>query len=209
MKNIIKINSLYVTDKEVIAQVRVNFFETKIINVKSIELALLLNDQSEWNKIKNLSSEEIKDYLNHTTESMRKNQQNKLIDLLLKISGEHSDKSEVRETRILLNNFFEIDDNNFNVMTESITKEDVIKSQTRKIDVKEIEQNELSNVSDVKIGSPLWIGVGFVLSFLGGLIGLWIGTNYAFGNYDRQTKLLGYVMMFISLIVMAVIKQNF
>jgi hypothetical protein len=61
---------------------------------------------------------------------------------------------------------------------------------------------------EVKTGKTSWILIGFALAFLGGFIGMIIGGNYAFGNFDRKTKLYGYVMLVISIVVVKVITSN-
>ena len=56
---------------------------------------------------------------------------------------------------------------------------------------------------NVKTGSKPWIIIGFVLSILGGItgLGIFIGANYAwFGNYDKETKQLGWAMIVIGAI---------
>ena len=62
--------------------------------------------------------------------------------------------------------------------------------------------------TEVKTAKINWIIIGFALSFLGGIIGLVIGVNYAFGNFDRKTKIYGYMMLIISIIVMKVITNS-
>lgn len=62
--------------------------------------------------------------------------------------------------------------------------------------------------NEVRKGKIIWIIIGFLLAPLGGIIGLIIGSNYAYGNFDRQTKLLGWIMIIISVISMAVITNN-
>ena len=57
----------------------------------------------------------------------------------------------------------------------------------------------------VKKGKTIWIIVGFILAPIGGIGGIIIGSNYAFGNFDRQTKILGYFMLAFSLIMVRVL----
>lgn len=52
-----------------------------------------------------------------------------------------------------------------------------------------------------KKGDPLWITVGFVFALLGGAVGMGFGANYAWGNYDKRTKIIGWVMLVLSFIV--------
>jgi len=54
-----------------------------------------------------------------------------------------------------------------------------------------------------------WIIVGFIFAFLGGFIGMAFGTNYAFGNYDKTTKMLGWIMLIISFIMIKVALESF
>lgn len=56
-------------------------------------------------------------------------------------------------------------------------------------------------------GDPLWIAVGFAFCVIGGIIGIGIGLNYAYGNYDKITKRYGYFMMVLGLVMMNVFRS--
>ncbi len=58
--------------------------------------------------------------------------------------------------------------------------------------------------SNLKVASNGWIIVGFIFAVLGGLIGIAMGINYAFGNYDSTTKNKGWAMMAIGFIMIIV-----
>ena len=50
-------------------------------------------------------------------------------------------------------------------------------------------------------GDALWITIGFVFAILGGVIGTGFGLNYAWGNYDKRTKIIGWIMLVLSVTV--------
>ncbi len=60
------------------------------------------------------------------------------------------------------------------------------------------ETTEIQN--KVKEASTLWIVVGFIFCFLGGLIGIAMGFNYARGNYKKEIKQLGWIMVVIGFV---------
>ncbi len=64
------------------------------------------------------------------------------------------------------------------------------------------------NERELKKGKIGWIITGFVLAPLGGIFGLIIGSIYAFGKYERQTKILGWLMILISIIMMNILKNS-
>ena len=59
----------------------------------------------------------------------------------------------------------------------------------------------------LKKASQGWIIAGFIFSFLGGFLGIAIGFNYAFGNYKKETKKLGWVMAVIGIFSLAIWKS--
>jgi len=54
-----------------------------------------------------------------------------------------------------------------------------------------------------KKANPIWVVVGFIIALLGGYIGMVVGTifgaNYIFGNYDKKTITIGWIMLIVSL----------
>lgn len=62
-------------------------------------------------------------------------------------------------------------------------------------------------ISGLKKASQGWIIAGFIFSFLGGYLGIAIGFNYAFGNYKKETKTLGWVMAIIGIFSLAIWKS--
>lgn len=60
--------------------------------------------------------------------------------------------------------------------------------------------------SNLKVASNGWIIVGFIFAILGGLIGIGMGANYAFGNYDKSTKNKGWTMIVIGVVMIAIWK---
>jgi tetrahydromethanopterin S-methyltransferase subunit F len=70
----------------------------------------------------------------------------------------------------------------------------------------EIITRKFSLPLGVKEASQGWIIAGFVFALLGGYFGLIIGFNYAFGNYNKQTKRLGWAMAVIGIFSAAIWK---
>jgi len=64
-----------------------------------------------------------------------------------------------------------------------------------------------SEIIGLKKASQGWIIAGFIFSFLGGFLGIAIGFNYAFGNYKKETKTLGWVMAVIGIFSLAIWKS--
>ena len=62
-------------------------------------------------------------------------------------------------------------------------------------------------ITGLKEASQGWIIAGFIFSFLGGFLGIAIGFNYAFGNYKKETKTLGWVMAVIGIFSLAIWKS--
>jgi hypothetical protein len=62
-------------------------------------------------------------------------------------------------------------------------------------------------IKEKKKGDPLWITVGFVFALLGGAVGLGFGANYAWGNYDKRTKTIGWIMFVIAFFVTLVARD--
>lgn len=66
---------------------------------------------------------------------------------------------------------------------------------------------DISVKSEFKVASQGWIVAGFIFSFLGGWLGLAIGIKYVRGNYDKDTKQWGWIMIIISIIVRALLSS--
>lgn len=62
----------------------------------------------------------------------------------------------------------------------------------------------MDNDKQLKEANLLWVGVGFVFAFLGGMVGVGFGLHYTFGNYNKTIKILGVLMMFIGFLMMRV-----
>ena len=75
--------------------------------------------------------------------------------------------------------------------------------------VVEIEKNQDCDASPtqpvLKEGSRGWIIAGFILTILGGALGLVIGFNYAFGYYNKRTKKLGWAMILLFALLFVVL----
>ena len=67
--------------------------------------------------------------------------------------------------------------------------------------------NKNSVKSSLKVASDGWIIAGFIFAFLGGLLGVAIGSNYAFGKYNKSTKNLGWVILVISIFSFTIMKS--
>ena len=57
-----------------------------------------------------------------------------------------------------------------------------------------------SNHKGSKEASQGWIFAGYILSLLGGYLGIVIGLNYIFGNYKKEVKLAGWIMTILGII---------
>ena len=55
-----------------------------------------------------------------------------------------------------------------------------------------------------KEASQGWIIAGFIFSILGGFGGMIVGANYAFGNYKKETKVIGWVMLVLGIFSRAI-----
>jgi hypothetical protein len=90
----------------------------------------------------------------------------------------------------------------------------------KEIDSQEIEnslkKNNIKNVINEKItetsikidGEAGWIILGFILSFLGGWGGLLFGFNYIKSKYNSNTRIIGGIMIFVSIIMRAVLSSR-
>lgn len=54
---------------------------------------------------------------------------------------------------------------------------------------------------EMKNGDNMWITFGFIFAFLGGVLGIGMGINYITGNYDKNTKIKGWIMAIIGFIM--------
>lgn len=79
------------------------------------------------------------------------------------------------------------------------------KTETNFGDRKQISKKV--EILGLKKASQGWIIAGFIFSFLGGFLGIAIGFNYAFGNYKKETKTLGWVMAVIGIFSLAIWKS--
>lgn len=116
-----RITSLKFDEENVNAVIRINFFKSKTIQIKTIELALMFNDPNNWEEIESLSKKEIIDELANVLNSpeMRSKQGDTVLaELILKIAGEHHNPFENQTIRMMLDNRKSIikkSDENFNV----------------------------------------------------------------------------------------------
>ena len=100
-----RINSLKFDEEYVNAVIRINFFKSKEIQIKTIELALMFNDPNNWGEIESLSKKEMIDELANVLNSpeMRSKQGDTVLaELILKIAGEHHNPFENQIIRGLL-----------------------------------------------------------------------------------------------------------
>lgn len=66
-------------------------------------------------------------------------------------------------------------------------------------DIYKIVDEKIAN--NFKEASQFWIVFGFIFSVLGGWIGFGFGLNYALGNYNKDVKKNGQVMIIIGVVV--------
>tara|TARA_B110000908_G_scaffold168301_1_gene222921 strand:- start:1109 stop:1417 length:309 start_codon:yes stop_codon:yes gene_type:complete len=67
-----------------------------------------------------------------------------------------------------------------------------------------INSSKEDEISGLKIASQGWLVAGFIFAFLGGFLGIAIGFNYAFGNYKKETKTIGWVMSIIGILMIII-----
>lgn len=86
-----------------------------------------------------------------------------------------------------------------------IVENDTISTHGEKENVdKDIKTQKVSSPLGLKVASPGWIVAGFIFALLGGYLGVIIGFNYAFGNYKKETKRLGWVMSILGIFSAAI-----
>ena len=66
-------------------------------------------------------------------------------------------------------------------------------------DINKIVDEKIAN--NYKEASQFWIVIGFIFSVLGGWIGFGFGLNYTLGNYKKEVKKNGQVMIIIGVVV--------
>jgi hypothetical protein len=79
-----------------------------------------------------------------------------------------------------------------------------------KQDKKSLIQEDVSNkptTKEEKKASLGWIIAGFIFALLGGYLGAAMGFQYAFGNYRRQDKILGWIMGIIGVLSITIWKN--
>ena len=69
----------------------------------------------------------------------------------------------------------------------------------------EQDNSERIEQSNIKEASEGWIVAGFILSVLGGWGGLVIGANYVRGNYNKETKNKGWIMIVIGIVMRGIL----
>lgn len=90
----------------------------------------------------------------------------------------------------------------------SAIKQDSNLIENSAISIEEKKQKPKKNeILGLKKASQGWIIAGFIFSLLGGPLGIAIGFNYAFGNYNKETKTIGWVMAIIGIFSLAIWKS--
>jgi len=118
---------------------------------------------------------------------------NKFKDYFLQIFLSNSE--DKRKSKIIINEDQSIQSYKQNV--DEPIHENIINSKTS-INTNKIEK---------KNGSTLGLTFGFIFSLLGGFIGTGFGLNYAFGGYSKSTKILGWIMIVLGIIMSAIFKN--
>jgi hypothetical protein len=72
---------------------------------------------------------------------------------------------------------------------------------------KDIKTHNISSPLGLKEASQGWIIAGLIFALLGGFLGVVIGFKYAIGNYNKETKRLGWVMVILGIISAAIWKS--
>lgn len=95
-----------------------------------------------------------------------------------------------KEDRLTLDNqskFIEDNDSDLSIVDSKVNNH-----STPKDSINNVLENKY------KVASDGWIIAGFIFAFLGGYLGLILGSNYAFGNYKKSTKTLGWLMLVLA-----------
>ena len=87
------------------------------------------------------------------------------------------------------------------------TDDNLVKSKKNTFEEEKVESAKSHYTVGMKEASQGWIIAGFIFAFLGGYLGAIIGGNYAFGNYKKETKRLGWVMAIIGILSAGVWKS--
>ena len=100
------------------------------------------------------------------------------------------------------------EDSNIDIATKSNNDSITITISPEKIE--ELKNNSSSNYveNSYKEASQGWIIAGFIFSILGGYGGIILGGNYAFGNYKKDTKALGWAMLILGVIFRGIWLSN-
>ena len=72
---------------------------------------------------------------------------------------------------------------------------------------KEETKNNMNNSSAYKEASSGWIIAGFIFAVLGGWGGMALGINYISGNYKKEVKQQGWIMLIISVITRVLLPE--
>jgi hypothetical protein len=75
-------------------------------------------------------------------------------------------------------------------------------------EIKDLGKNKKAKKISLSLGlkeaNDGWIIAGFIFAFFGGLLGIIIGANYAFGKYKKETKRLGWGMIILGILMIGI-----
>lgn len=89
----------------------------------------------------------------------------------------------------------------------SVAGDSIIEINSKTLDGNSFKSSKSQYTVGMKVASQGWIIAGFIFAFLGGYLGAIIGFNYAFGDYKKETKRLGWVMAIIGILSAGVWKS--
>jgi hypothetical protein len=87
------------------------------------------------------------------------------------------------------------------------TDNSLIKNEKHTFEVDKVKSTNNHYSIGLKEAGKGWIIAGFIFAFLGGYLGAIIGFNYAFGDYKKETKRLGWIMAIIGILSAGVWKS--
>ena len=124
----------------------------------------------------------------------------------------NEDLISLKELEEMRNKYSDLNDNDKGILDKQNQTVSELEPRQQKSSNVELNHNATSSnknsvKSSLKVASDGWIIAGFIFALLGGILGMAIASNYAFGNYNKSTKNLGWVMLVISIFSFTILKS--